>query len=78
VKHEPPIRFYAADIAQQPRVNYRLEVSTPDGTGKVSVTSPEVPGLLIYGNPAEALADVPAAVALCRALNAAQKTGQPS
>ncbi len=64
------IRNYSADPGScRLPTNYTLQVSVKDADGKICITSPDVPGLLIYGDPREALADVPAAVSLCRALN---------
>lgn len=58
-------------IEQQP--DYALLVSTPDEFGRVTVHSPQVPGLVLHGQPSEVLSDAAAAVKLLRELNGANK-----
>lgn len=54
----------------RPALHYTLHVSLLDDTGRITITSPEVPGLLIWAAPEDAFADVHESVKKLRLLNA--------
>lgn|GEM_PF-4623764 len=49
--------------------DYQLNVSMPDITGRICITSEQIPGLFIYSTPTQAFSDVPLAVAMLDELN---------
>lgn len=52
-----------------PKLDYTLQVSLADETGRICITSPEIPGLLIWARPNEAFADALGTVKKLRDLN---------
>lgn len=53
----------------QPPIDYTLQVGLADETGRICITSPEVPGLLIWARANEAFADVLGTIKKLRDLN---------
>jgi hypothetical protein len=75
--HRTPLHQYAPSaagaIVNRPKVDYTLTVHEVDETGRVYITSPDLPGLTIWAKPELAFADVPIAVKLLRELDAAAR-----
>jgi transcriptional regulator with XRE-family HTH domain len=55
--------------ATKATIDYTLQVHLADETGRICITSPEVPGLLIWAKPKEAFADVLGSIKKLRDLN---------
>jgi len=53
----------------RPPIDYTLNVSIADESGRICISSPEIPGLLIWARPNEAFADVLRSIKKLRDLN---------
>jgi hypothetical protein len=58
----------------KPSIDYTLHVGLADESGRICISSPELPGLLIWARPNEAFADLLGSIKKLRDLNRSADT----